>query len=172
MTYSILFSDCYSFLDFPKTCQFTSFNVTCDTCDGTYRASITFSNDETGGSDIQCYNGTVTGPSGFSSQFNLTTNTVFITGLQCSTSYNINVTAVNCAGVSTVKITSFTTPQPGECIGMFFIVYITLVWTEIDEYWVVYPHPPMLAGWQKTWAPQCKCMETRIGRLRVEDWRQ
>ena len=27
---------------------------------------------------------------------------------------------------------------------------------------------PTLAGWQKTWVPQCKCMETRIWRLHVE----
>ena len=93
--------------------QINSFNVTCDTSDGN-RASITFSNDETGGSDIQYYNGTVTGPSGFSSRFNVTTNTVVITGLQCSTSYSVDVTAVNCAGVSNVKATSFVTPQPGE----------------------------------------------------------
>ena len=102
--------------DSPKTRQFTFFNITCDTSDGTYQASITFNDDETGGSDIQYYNGTVTGPSGFSSQFNVTNNTVVIPGLQCSTSYNINVTAVNCAGVSTVTATCFTTPQPGECM--------------------------------------------------------
>ena len=123
MTYSILFSDCYSFLDSPKTRQFTSFNVTYDTSNGTYQASVTFSGDETGGSDINYYNGTVTGSSGFSSQFNMTTNTVLITGLQCSTNYTINVTAVNCAGVSTVKTTSFTTPQPGECIGMLYCIH-------------------------------------------------
>ena len=29
-------------------------------------------------------------------------------------------------------------------------LYITSVWTEIDEYWVVYAHPPTLTGWQKT----------------------
>ena len=112
-----------AFIDSPKTRQFTSFNVTCDTSNGTYRASITFNDDETGGSDIQYYNGTVTGPSGFFSQFNVTTNTVVITGLQCSTIYNINVTAVNCAGVSTVTATSFTTPQPSECI-MFTCIAI------------------------------------------------
>ena len=94
--------------------QINSFNVTCDTSDEN-RASITFSNDETGGSDIQYYNGTLTGPSGFSSRFNMTTNTVVITGLQCSTSYSVDVTAVNCAGISTVKATSFVTPQPSEC---------------------------------------------------------
>ena len=47
-------------------------------------------------------------------------------------------------------------------------IYITSVWTEIDEYWVVYAHPPTLAGWQKARAPQCKCMETRIWWLRVK----
>ena len=104
----------YFLIDSPKARQFTSFNVTCDTSNGTYQASVTFNDDETGGSDINYYNGTVTVPSGFSSQFNVTNNTVVITGLQCSTSYNINVTAVNCAGVSTVIATSFTTPQPGE----------------------------------------------------------
>ena len=116
MTYSNFLFDSYYFpIESPETRQFTSFNVTCDTSNGTYHASVTFNDDETGGSDINYYNGTVTGPSGFSSPFNVTTNTVVITGLQCSTSYIINVTAVNCAGVSTVKATSFTTPQPGKC---------------------------------------------------------
>ena len=50
----------------------------------------------------------------------MTNNTVDIPGLQYSTSYNIDVTAVNCAGVSTVNTTSFTTPQPGECIGVLY----------------------------------------------------
>ena len=110
---------CLFLIDSPKTRQFTSFSVTCDTSNGTYRANVTFNDDETGGSDINYYNGTVTGPSGFSSQFNVTTNTVVITGLQCATSYNINVTAVNCAGVSTVTATCFTTPQPGECRNVY-----------------------------------------------------
>ena len=92
-----------SFIDSPKTRQFTS--VTYDASDGTYRASVTFNDDETGGSDIKYYNGTVTGPSRFSYQFNETTNTVVIPGLQCSTSYTINVTAANCAGVSDVTAT-------------------------------------------------------------------
>ena len=102
----------------PKSRQFTSFSVSCDLSGGAYQASLTFNDDETGGSVISYYYGTVTGPSGFSSQFNVTTNTVFITGLQCSTSYNINVTAVNCAGVSTVNTTSFMTPKPCElCVA-------------------------------------------------------
>ena len=105
----------YFLIDSPKARQFTFFSVTCDRSNGTYQASVTFNDDETGGSDINYYNGTVTGPSGFSYHFNVTTNTAVIPGLQCFTSYNIYVTAVNCAGVSTVKATSFTTPQPGAC---------------------------------------------------------
>ena len=114
-----------SILDSPRTPQFTSFNVTCDTSNGTYRANVTLDN-ETGGSDINYYNGTVTGPSGFFSEFNVTTNTVDITGLQCSTSYTINVTAVNCAGVSTVNTTSFT-PQPGECKYAYMYNYYVIL---------------------------------------------
>ena len=68
----------------------------------------------------------MTGPSGFSSEFNVTTNTVVITGLQCSTSYNIDVTAVNCAGVSTVNTTSFTIKQPGELYVIILYILIVL----------------------------------------------
>ena len=113
----------FSFLDSPKARQFTSFSVTCDTSNGTYRASVTFNDDETGGSDIKYYNGTVTDPSGFSSQFNVTNNTVVIPGLQRSTNYSINVTAGNCVGFSTVTATSFTIPQPGECMCLHVFGY-------------------------------------------------
>ena len=110
-------STCIIFLSFisdpPNAPLFNSSGVSCDVSNGTYQAFFTFNNGETGGSEINYYNGTVTDPSGFSSEFNVT-NTVVITGLQCSTSYTINVTAVNCAGVSTVNSTSFTTPQPSE----------------------------------------------------------
>ena len=121
-----------SFIDSPKTRQFTS--VTYDTSDGTYQASVTFNDDETGGSDIEYYNGTVTSPSGFSYHFNVTTNTVVIPGLQCSTSYNINVTAVNCAGASTVIATCFTTPQPGECrcVCLLFNYYCVLLFCTVN----------------------------------------
>ena len=102
------------FLVPPSPRCFPSFFSNCDSSGGTYQARFTFNDDETGSSDIYYYNGSVTDPSGFSSQFNVTTNTFVITGLHCSTSYNIDVTAVNCAGVSTVNTTSFTTPQPGE----------------------------------------------------------
>ena len=128
-----------SILDSPRTPQFTSFDVTCDTSNGTYRANVTL-DDETGDSDVQYYNGTVTGPSGFSSQFNVTTNTVVFSGLQCSSSYNINFTAVNCAGSSTAKATSFTTPQPGECkyVYMYNCYVILIVYV---LYILSYPNP-------------------------------
>ena len=120
-------STCIIFLSFisdpPNAPLFNSSGVSCDVSNGTYRAVFTFSNDETGGSDVNYYNGTVTGPSGFFSEFNVNTNTVVITGLQCSTSYTIDVTAVNCAGISTVTTTSLTTPQPSELsISLFTII--------------------------------------------------
>ena len=108
--------------DPPDARLFNSSGVSCES-NGTYRAVFTFSDDETGGSAINYYNGTVTSPSGFSLQFNVTTNTVVITGLHCSTSYNINVTAVNCAGVSTVSTTSFTTPQSSELSASLCLPY-------------------------------------------------
>ena len=110
------FSDC------PNTPWFTLSSLICNSADRTYNTIFAFNVNETGGSDINYYNGIVTGPSGFSSQFNVT-NTAVITGLHCSTSYTINVAAVNCAGVSTVNSTSFTTPQPGECL-----LIITMSW--------------------------------------------
>ena len=112
----------FFFSDRPNTPWFTLSSLICNSTDRTYITVFTFNVNETGGSDINYYNGTVTGPSGFSSQFNVT-NTAVITGLHCSTSYNINVAAVNCAGVSTVNSTSFTTPQPGECL-----LIITMSW--------------------------------------------
>ena len=110
----------FFFSDRPNTPWFTLSSLICNSADRTY---ITINVNETGGSDINYYNGTVTGPSGFSSQFNVTTNAVVIPGLQCFTSYNINVFAVNCAGVSTVNTTSFTTLQPSECL-----LIITMPW--------------------------------------------
>ena len=86
---------------------------------------------------ISTTTGTVTGPSGFSFQLNVTTNTVDIPGLQCFTIYNINVTAVNCAGVSNVTAASFTTPQPGKCrtfICITILLYLLLCNTFL--YWL------------------------------------
>ena len=111
----------------PNPPWFTYIGLICNSADGTCNASFMFNMNETDGSAINYYNGTVTSPSGFSSQFNVTTNTVVITGLHCSTSYNIDVTAVNCAGVSTVNSTSFTTPQPSECL--------LLITSAFKEYW-------------------------------------
>ena len=51
-------------------------------------------------------------------------------------------------------------------------IYMLLAWTEIDEYWLVIPiHPRSFEG-KKDQAPQCKCMESGICQLHVEDWGQ
>ena len=126
------------FSDPPNPRQFTAINDMCDTSAGSYVAMITFNDNETGGADIVSYQGTLLGGS-ITRLFTTKTNTIKISGLECSTTYNISVTATNCANTSEVSNTSFDTSLPGElCIACTSIHVYTLSvckTSAFKEYW-------------------------------------
>ena len=98
----------------PSPPQLSVIGDKCDSSGGSYMAMLTFNDDETSRANIVSYEGNLFGET-FSVSFTTNTSTVNITGLNCSTTYNISATAKNCVNVSSNEnLVSFKTPLPGE----------------------------------------------------------